>query len=158
MAEQRTEGRTPEQGREQEREQRREQHHAQTWATFCKDVSARGNIDRELAECGAVSVLKRLEQRITDGEAKNFDSQLPFKLRELIAAGRSSGGDFRPRDIHRDEFVRLVADDLKKNEEEAIGIIRAVFATARAHITEGEADKVSSNLPADLRAMWAREV
>ena len=113
MAEQRTEGRDL----EHEREQRREQHHAQTWAAFCKDVSVRGNIDRELAECGAVSVLKRLEQRITNGEAKNFDSQLPVKLRELISAGRKGGGEFRPRDIHKEEFVRLVADDLKKRLE-----------------------------------------
>lgn len=154
MAEQRTEGRDL----EHEREQRREQHHAQTWANFCKDVSAKGNIDRDLAECAAVSVLKRLEQRITNGEAKNLDSQLPLKLRELIAAGRRGESGFRPRDIHKDEFVRLVADDLQKSEEEALQLIRAVFATARAHITEGEAEKVSSNLPADLRAMWAREV
>jgi uncharacterized protein (DUF2267 family) len=83
---------------------------------------------------------------------------LPVTLQELIASGRQKSRGFRPRDVRQEQFVKLVAGDLEKSEDEALALVRAVFATARAHITEGEAEKVSVNLPSDLRALWARAI
>jgi uncharacterized protein (DUF2267 family) len=141
-----------------ESEQRREQHQAQTWAAFCNEVAERAGVDRGVAECAAVSVLGRLEHRITVGEAESLDAQLPARLQELIASGRQKIRELRPRDVKREHFVQGVADDLQKSEDEALALVRAVFGTARANISEGEAEKVSANLPADLRALWARAV
>ena len=69
---------------EKKRAERREQRHSQTFAEFTKYLRRVGSISEEMAERASVAVLCALERRILPDEAKDLESQLPFKLRELV--------------------------------------------------------------------------
>ncbi len=139
------------------RQQRHESRTGQTWAAFLDDLCRHTNTDREKAEKAASSILCALEQRIQAGEAKDLNAQLPQKLRELLVRCERHEGD-KPRRFNRDEFLKMVCDDLGVDTSEAERLARGVFKTVRGHVSEGEADQVAANLPPDLRELWAREV
>jgi uncharacterized protein (DUF2267 family) len=138
-----------------------ERHEARANATFKKfvhDLCAQGNFNEQQAVRAAASVLVRLEQRIMGEEALNLEAQLPQRLQEILAEAQ------RPREgapvfkFTREDFVKTVGSDLGVNEGNAEAIIRAVFTTVRAHITEGEAEDVGAQLPKDLQPLWARPI
>ena len=138
------------------RAQRRESRAAQTYAVFLKDLEARAGIGRERAEQVAQSVLCVLEQRLIDTEVKQMEAQLPRKMRDLLQrCSRHEGAT--PRKFKLEEFLAMVSEDLDTTPNEAERLSRAVCATVREHISEGEAEDVMGQLPADLRALWARE-
>ena len=56
--------------------------------------------------------------------------------------------------LHRKQFVTGVALDFGIPDAEAESLVRAVFATVRNHISEGEAHDVQSQLPKDLQPLW----
>ncbi|RKH55437.1 DUF2267 domain-containing protein [Corallococcus aberystwythensis] len=60
----------------------------------------------------------------------------------------------RPHRFGREEMIGSVAEDLQMPADQAELVIRAVLRAFQDQITEGEADKVASNLPADLQALW----
>lgn len=134
------------------REQRHETHKNQTWSEFVSELSKQLGRDKEGATRAAVSVLCHLERRLTSNETKDLESQLPMKLRELLK------DSCRDRDaihkMHKAEFVACVADDLGVPTTEAESVIRAVFTTVRARISEGEATDISAQLPMDLKPLW----
>lgn len=134
------------------RQQRHESRAAQTWTSFLADLRAETGLDAETATNVATSVLLRLEQRLTGGEVKDLEAQLPVKLRELLAdAGADRDSVFK---FHREHFVDCVSGDLGASEPAAEALIRAVFATVRRRISEGEADDVEAQLPNDLKPLW----
>lgn len=135
------------------RRQRSEVRQSQTYKEFLKDLCRRGNYDEAFAEQAAVSVLCALEQRIVEGEAKDLESQLPRKLVGLLQRCERHE-DLRPRDLHREKFIQLVAQDLGKDAAEAETAVRTVFQTLREKVAEGEIDQVIHQLPADLRDLW----
>lgn len=138
------------------RAQRRESRASQTYAFFLKDLEAKAGIGRERAEQVAQSVLCVLEQRLIDTEAKHMEAQLPRKVRDLLQrCSRHEGAT--PRKFKLEEFLAMVSEDLDTTPNEAERLSRAVFATVREHISEGEAEDVMGQLPTDLRALWARE-
>ncbi|MGA9524021.1 MAG: DUF2267 domain-containing protein [Myxococcaceae bacterium] len=139
------------------RQQRHESRTGQTWAAFLDDLCRQTNADREKAEKAASSILCALEQRIQANEAKDLNAQLPQKLRELLVRCERHQGD-KPRRFNRDEFLKMVCDDLGVDSNEAERLTRGVFKTVRGHVSEGEAEQVGANLPPDLRDLWAREV
>lgn len=139
------------------RAQRSESRATQTYTFFLKDLEAKAGIDRDLAERAAESVLCVLEQRLIDTEAKHLEAQLPRKVRDLLQrCPRHEGAP--PRKFKLEEFLNMVAEDLDTTPNEAERLCRAVFATVRAHISEGETEDVIGQLPNDLRSLWAREV
>jgi uncharacterized protein (DUF2267 family) len=139
-------------GVEEKRRQRRQTHANQTWRAFVSDLAATAHLDDDDATNAAISVLCHLQERLTGDEARDLASQLPVKLRELL------GDVCGPADVivkfHKDEFVATVARDLGIQDPEAEVCIRAVFATVRNRISEGEADDVAAQLPEDMRALW----
>jgi uncharacterized protein (DUF2267 family) len=144
---------------DQELKQRREQRHAShvgaTYAAFIRYLSELGSMEPEVAECAAISVLSALERRILPKEAKHLEAQLPRKLVEFLPPPDQRPA--RPHRFGREEFLRTVADDLKKSPEEVEPLVRTVFRVFQEHISEGEAEDVAANLPPDLRALWRLE-
>ncbi|MGZ3460103.1 MAG: DUF2267 domain-containing protein [Archangium sp.] len=137
------------------RGRRHEARHTQTYSLFLKDLCASSGLPRERAEKALVSVLCALEQRLVKGEADDLRAQLPLKLQEAL----QSCNPQRERPLWKfgvDELLQMVAEDLGGDKAQAESVTRAVFATLRAHISEGEAEQVGHELPADLRALWAR--
>jgi uncharacterized protein (DUF2267 family) len=129
-----------------------------TFKTFIRDLCAQGNFNEQQAVRAAASVLVRLEQRITGEEAMNLQAQVPERLQEILAEANRPGEGAPVYKFTRDDFVKTVGNDLGVNEGQAEAIIRAVFTTVRAHITEGEAEDVTSQLPKDLSPLWARPI
>jgi len=142
---------------EKKRAERREQRHNQTFAEFMTYLRRVGQISEEVAEKSAVAVLCALERRILPDESKDLESQLPYKLRELVRRC-DTHAVIPPHKIHRPEFVAMVAEDLAVPPDRAEHLILAVFHALRAQVSEGEARQVEGQLPPDLRALWARSL
>jgi len=135
------------------RAMRHESRAANTYKAFLKDLCAMGNLDEAFAERAAVTVLGLLEQRIFGQEVKDLESQLPFKLRELLAQVPHHEG--KPEEkFGRTEFFERVATNLDLDVNAVEPVIRAVFMAVRSQITEGEAEDVASQLPTDLADLW----
>jgi len=133
--------------------ERHEQHLAQTYATFLRELEARG-VDHELAPKAIESVLCALEQRLVEAEDGHLEAQLPRKVQALLQRCPRHLG--RPAvQLNRDGFLRMVAADLRCDIPRAESLTRAVFAAVREHISEGEAEEVAIQLPHDLRTLWA---
>lgn len=128
---------------------------AQTWSYFLKELQARGGLARDLAERSAVSVMCAIEQRLYGGEASDLEAQLPMRLRELLQRCPRHGGSV-PERFGKDAFLQMIANDLDVDVEEAEHLARVVLETVRGRLSDGEVDDVSSQLPADLRALWQR--
>ena len=93
---------------EKKRAERREQRHNQTFAEFMTYLRRVGQISEEVAEQSAVAVLCALERRILPDEAKDLESQLPLKLRELVRRCDTHAG-IRKHKIDRTEFVAMTS-------------------------------------------------
>ncbi len=146
---------TNEQELMQRREQRHESHVGSTYAAFIRRLCELGDVEPELAECAAISVLNALERRILPTEAKDLEAQLPRKLVEFLPPAEKRPA--RVRRFGREEFLETVAEDLRKPPEEVERLVRLVFRAFREQISEGEARDVESNLPSDLQALWRLE-
>lgn len=134
---------------------RHESHIGSTYAAFIKHLCEVGKLEPGLAECAAVSVIHALLHRIQPGEAKDLQAQLPRKLLDMLPKPDAQ----RPPRVpgkSREDFLQVVAEDLRKDVSEVELIVRAVFQGLREHISEGEAHDVESNLPRDLQDLWRR--
>jgi len=142
---------------EKKRAERREQRHNQTFAEFMTYLRRVGQISEEVAEQSAVAVLCALERRILPDESKDLESQLPYKLRELVRRC-DTHAVVPPHTIHRREFVAMVAEDLAVPSDRAEHLVLSVFHALRAQVSVGEARQVGGQLPPDLRALWERSL
>ena len=140
-----------------EREQRHEARRTQTYKQFLKRLEEIGGYSEEQAEDAAVAVLCALEQRLFSGEAQHLNAQLPAILRELVRRCPLHRGAF-PRRFGREEFFRLIAEDLGPEAGDLEETVRNVFAAVRSQITDGEADDVAAQLPSDLLDLWQAPV
>jgi uncharacterized protein (DUF2267 family) len=95
-----------------------------------------------------------LTQRLSGGEARHVFGGIPAGPRGLVETCV----------LHRDEpaaafdledFLRRVADHLDVTPGMARRISGAVFVALRKQLSKEELAHVSSQLPADLRALWA---
>ena len=136
--------------------QRSEARATQTYVLFLKDLEANAGVVRELAEKAAQSVLCLLEQRLMDTEVKHLEAQLPRKVTDLLKRCPRHEGKVAKK-FKLEQFLALVAEELDTTPNEAERLARAVFTTVREHISEGEADDVMGQLPADLRSLWVPE-
>jgi uncharacterized protein (DUF2267 family) len=131
---------------------RHDAHVHATYAAFIRHLCDLSALPPALAECAAVSVLGALERRLMPNGARNLESQLPRLLVEFLPPPEE-----RPPRTHRfgrEELVETVADDLQMPVARAELVVRAVLRAFQDQISEGEADKVASNLPADIQALW----
>ena len=139
--------------------ERHESRTAQTFTFFVRDLVSTGGFESvEEAVRAASVVLTCLEQRLTPEEAEDLNAQLPIKLQEMLAeAKRPETGKPVVR-MHKQQFLETIAQALGIESEKAEQIARNVFMTLRAHISEGEARDVASQLPLDLKPLWAEPV
>lgn len=120
------------------------------------DALARAGLGpRERIERIAAGVLCRLERRMTGGQARSLDLELPWAVRDLL---RSCPRDeaARPERFGARELVAALADDLKLDPAEAERAARLVLSTVRGLLSERESAAVLAQLPPDLQALWAR--
>ncbi len=137
--------------------QRRESRAAQTYTAFLDDLCRIGSMAPEFAEQAAVSVLCALEQRLIPEEAKDLEAQLPIKLLNLLTRCERHR-DLAPVKYTRDQLLEMVAGDLNMKPDEVEPIIRAVFATVREHVSEGEIEDVIQQLPREFQDLWQRPI
>ncbi len=139
------------------REQRSETRRNQTYKTFLKNLCVIGSMNEEEAEKAAVSVLCVLEQRLFGEEAAHLEAQLPGKLQDLLMRCERHIGKPASK-FGREDFIRMVSEDLGMDAFQAEKQIRAVFSALRDQVSEGEIEDVIGQLPADLRELWHRAV
>ncbi len=142
---------------EERRLQRRESHASQTYAAFLQDLCRIGSMAPEFAEQAAVSVLCALEQRLIPEEAKDLEAQLPIKLLNLLTRC-ARHRDLAPVKYTREQLLEMVGEDLNMQPDEVEPVIRAVFATIREHVSEGEVEDIINMLPRELRDLWQRPI
>jgi uncharacterized protein (DUF2267 family) len=136
------------------RERRSEAHEAETYGRFLNDVRSLTGLTREEAERTAASVLCALEQRLFPTRALKLESQLPVRLVELVVGCEAHPVPKGEAKIGREEMIALVAEHLGEDRGRTEDLTRQVMLALRAQITDGEAEKVASQLPADLQQMW----
>ncbi len=146
---------TPEETPLSRSEKRHQSHLGSTYAAFIKHLREVGKLESGVAECAAVSVLNALLHRIQPGEAKDLKAQLPRKLVEFLPP-QGAEQPVRAFGKSREDFLRVVAEDLRKDVGEVEHLVRAVFQGLREYISEGEAEDVESNLSPELRDLWRR--
>ena len=145
---------TPAQPPQSRSAKRHESRIGASYAAFIQHLCEVGKLEPGLAECAAVSVINALLHRIQPDEAKDLTAQLPRKLVEFLPKEGQQPGRVEGRS--RDDFLRGVAEELRKDVSEVEGLVRAVFQGLREHISEGEAEDVESNLPRELQDLWRR--
>jgi uncharacterized protein (DUF2267 family) len=115
---------------------------------------ARAGLGEQRAAEAASAVLCALEQRLSGGEARDLDEELPWALRDLVRRCQQHPRA-RPQGTGRDEFVARVAGELELEPLQAERVVRDVFSAVRDLLSEQESSDVAGQLPADLRALWA---
>ena len=139
---------------ETRRARRRESRTSQTYAAFIKHLCERGGMSPSVAEQAAVSVLCAIEQRIFGEESRDLEAQLPQKLTELLHRCERHESGPPPRKFGRAEMLLMVGEELGLNPDAVEPVVRAVLDAIRDQISEGEAEQVMEQLPADLRDLW----
>jgi uncharacterized protein (DUF2267 family) len=142
---------------EELRQLRHESRTSQSYAAFIKKLCERGGMSPHVAEQAAVSVLCAIEHRIFGEEARDMEAQLPRKLVELLHRCERHEGP-PPRKFGRAEVLSMVGEDLGLQPEAVEPVVRAVFSAIQGQISDGEAEEVMNQLPADLRDLWRRAV
>jgi len=112
-----------------------------------------GTIEHEAGEKITRVVLADLGKQLTADEAKDLAGQLPQEL-ESVVTERNPDDTQVNDDV--DDFLRRVAKHLgdQVDPEQARSYVRAVFATLKQGITEGEIADLRSQLPAGFGALF----
>ncbi|MFP2895159.1 DUF2267 domain-containing protein [Corallococcus sp. 4LFB] len=139
---------------EERRARRSAMRASQTYARFIDHLCERGGMSPSVAQQAAVSVLCGLEQRIQVEESHDLEAQLPRKLTELLHRCERHDAEARPERFGRDELLSQVGEDLALHPDAVEPVVRAVMDAVRHQISEGEAEDVSAQLPADIRHLW----
>ena len=109
----------------------------------------------QAAERAAVAVLCTLEQRVSGGEARDVNDELPWALRDLLRHCELHPRS-RPERFGRGEFLTRISEDLELDDPaEAERISRTVLMAVRELLSEKETSDVIAQLPPDLQALWA---
>lgn len=101
----------------------------------------------------AVLAATRDNQDVT--EASHFGAQLPTMVRGLYYEG------FRPADLPGkdrtlEQFLERVRAKLPTDDVDAEAASRAVFATMRERLDDGQADAAKNMLNQDVQALWPK--
>jgi uncharacterized protein (DUF2267 family) len=99
-------------------------------------------------------VLRALRDRLTPDEGRQAVAQLPGELKMLW---RGDAAPDLPVKMHRREFVDRVRQEAGlPSRRRAEMLIDAVFGALKEQLSPGEADDIQSQLPTDLKGVWAR--
>ena len=100
---------------------------------------------------------ERYLERLFGEEAAHLEAQLPGKLKDLLMRCERHIG--KPANkFGREDFIRMVSEDLGVDNLQAEKRIRDVFSALRDQVSEGEIEDVIGQLPADLRDLWQRAI
>ena len=117
-------------------------------------IDETGQTDREAVKKGVAVVLRALRDRLTPTEARQAAAQLPRELKRVWSAGEVAGR--KPVKMHRRDFYERVKKEAGLTSiREARFLVIAVFAALKEQISAGEARDVESQLPRDLKEVWA---
>ena len=111
--------------------------------------------DRQMAYRGLRATLQTLRDRMTPEEAVHLGAQLPMLVRGFYYEGWKLSN--MPWKISRkeeffDRVREILADDTLRIDYE--DLTRAVFKLIRHRVSDGEAEDVTSILPAELAELW----
>jgi len=113
-----------------------------------------GEKSREAAKRATAAVFHALRDRLTHEEADQVVDQLPRDLKDVWGAGEKK--ERRPLKLHREEFyARVRRETGVASQREAHWLTLAVFAALKEQLSPGEAEDVFSQLPKDLKEVWA---
>jgi uncharacterized protein (DUF2267 family) len=142
----------------EERERRRRQRHearaSNTYGEFLALAITQLGKPRDEAARITLAVTTALKHRLPYDEMSDLESQLPYKLRELLDASEDISEVPQPREIKLPEFLALVARDLGISAAEAEPYVRAVFRLLAETVSRGEIEEVIHLLPRGLRQLW----
>ncbi|MBY8874632.1 DUF2267 domain-containing protein [Micromonospora sp. PLK6-60] len=100
------------------------------------------------------TVLHLLRDRMPVGESVEFAQQLPVLVRGIYFDGWQP--DDVPIKLNRDDFLYEVRQGFPYDVEGGPQrVVQVVLDTLRRHVTQGEWDDVTDNMPADLGRMTA---
>jgi uncharacterized protein (DUF2267 family) len=136
-----------------EAQARHEAHAQNTYRDFLLLAASELGVEREPTERAILAVVRALEALLPFDDMSNLASQLPMLLRESLARCDRPEPE-RPHGRTREEFVRVVADELGLDPERAEQQVRAVFRVLAQTVSQGEVRKVVHVLPTQLRPMW----
>lgn len=132
----------------------RQRDETRRYESFMGALERAGLGPRDRAERIAVGVLCPLEQRISSGEARDLNDELPWALADLLRTCELHPKQ-RPHRWGADEYLTLVAGHLQVEPAEAEGMVRTVLSTVRSLLSDKEASDLLAQLPPDLQALWA---
>jgi uncharacterized protein (DUF2267 family) len=123
-----------------------------SYEEFLSRVQQRTGLDREATETLTQATLATLADRITRGEAGDLAAQLPIELRPWLEHTGAEAERFSAREFIRRVEHRVPGLDTQ-NAEDAVA---AVLVTLREVVSEKELADLTSQLPADMRALFYR--
>lgn len=110
---------------------------------FFSDLTAETRWSLDEAERFTSGVMATLAERATKAERED--------LREWLHGEQVA----RPElDMSADEFFARVASRTGEPREDVDAVVRMVFRALRLHLGTGEAHRIESRLPDDLRRLW----
>jgi len=110
--------------------------------------------DSVVAQRAIAAVFHALRDRLTPEESDQVMAQLPRPLKEVWSEGDVKGR--HPVKLNRPEFFERVREVAAlPSTTEARRVTLAVFAALKTQLTPGEGDDVWSQLPKDLKEVWA---
>lgn len=116
------------------------------------DTSGERSLEKAKQATGAV--FHALRDRLTAREAEQVVAQLPTDLKTVWRDGEAPGRE--PLKLHRDEFLERVRAEIGlPSPREARWMTLAVFAALKEQLSPGEAEDVLTQLPKDLKELWA---
>jgi len=115
--------------------------------------------DKDRAFRVTKAVLHALRNRLYPAEFVQLLAQLPMCIKAVAVDGWSYSE--KPEKIkHLDDFIEEVMKEDKRlahndfsNKEEALKAIKAVFATIKDYVSEGEVKDVEAELPEEIRRL-----
>jgi uncharacterized protein (DUF2267 family) len=111
--------------------------------------------DRQQAYSALRAVLHVLRDRLTAEEAADLGAQLPMLIRGFYYDGWRPAD--KPLKYHRkEEFLDQVNEKYQRLDgPELERAVSAVFKILSKYVTEGEIEDVKSQLPPEIRGLWA---
>ena len=139
------------------RQERHESRAGSTYVAFIRAIEEKAGVPKDQAEAAAIAALSALESRIVEGEAKDLESQLPYKLREFLSQAPGRELSAHPPRRHKEELILKISRELGCDEAEAERLARCVYQVSRSWISEGEAEQIANQLPPEIRPLWLAE-
>jgi uncharacterized protein (DUF2267 family) len=125
-----------------------------TLAFYRTVIEETGQTNRAAVKQGVAAVLGALRDRLTPDESRQAAAQLPRELKAVWLAEEIVGR--KPMKMHRQGFYERVKKDAGlKSIKEARFLVIAVFAALKEQLSPGEVEDVQSQLPKDLKEIWA---